>query len=452
MAVTLIQNATVVNEGKIFPADVVINNETISAITAPKSAHVERLSSTVLDATGLYMLPGVIDCQVHFREPGLTHKGDIYTESRAAVAGGITSFMEMPNTVPPVLTQDLLEEKYAIASEKSLANFSFYMGFSDDNLDEVLRTDPATVCGVKAFLGSTTGEMLIRNPRALEELFSKCRLPVAVHCEDDDIIRKNSEEYRKKFGADVPVEYHPAIRSAEACYKSSSFAVDLARKYNTRLHVIHVSTAKETSLFDNDIPLSKKHITAEVCVHHLWFSNEDYKSKGSLIKWNPAIKTKEDREGLFLALLDNRLDIIATDHAPHTLEEKEHPYFQCPSGAPMVQHSLAVMLEFYHREKITVEKIVEKMCHTPAICFGIEKRGFIRKGYYADFILVDLNAPWTVDKTNIHYKCGWSPLEGETFRSTVTHTFVNGYPVYENGRFNETKQGKRIIFRRQTRS
>lgn len=443
MSSTLIQNARVVNEGKIFDADVLFTDGYIAKIAAPYSI---ALADKIIDAKGNYLLPGCIDDQVHFREPGLTHKADIYSESKAAVAGGVTSFMEMPNTVPNTLTQLLLEEKYKRASEVSLANYSFFMGASNDNIDEVLKTNPANVCGVKVFMGSSTGNMLVDKRETLEKLFSQCNMLIATHCEDEATIRHNMEVYRQKYGEDVPMECHPLIRSEEACYKSSSLAVELATKYNARLHVLHISTAKELELFDNKLPLSQKRITAEACVHHLWFSDVDYKSKGSLIKWNPAVKKASDRDALLQAVLDNKIDVIATDHAPHTLEEKQQSYFKAPSGGPLVQHSLVAMLELYYKGKITLERIAEKMAHAVADCFRIEKRGYIREGYFADAVLVDINNPWEVSKSNILYKCGWSPFEGIRFQSRVTHTFVNGHLVYSNGVFDEDIKGKRLTF------
>lgn len=440
----LIKAPTIVNEGRIFTADVLIGNGVIKSIG--KTILSENYK--VIDASGKYLFPGIIDDQVHFREPGLTHKGDIYTEAKAAVAGGVTSYMEMPNTVPNTLTHELLEEKYIRASEISLANFSFYIGGSNDNIDELLKTDPGKVCGIKIFMGSSTGNMLVDKKEALENIFAKCKHLIAVHCEDEATIRANTEYYRAQFGDEVPMEKHPEIRSAEACYKSSSFAVELAKKYNTRLHILHISTERETHLFDNSKPLRKKRITSEACVHHLWFSDKDYKKKGTFIKWNPAVKTEADRDAILKALLDNKIDIIATDHAPHTLEEKQNSYFKAPSGGPLVQHSLVTMLELYHRKKISLEKVVEKMCHAPADCFRVKNRGYIKKGYAADLVLADLNSPWTVDKSNILYKCGWSPFEGETFHSKITHTFVNGNLVYDNGRFDETIKGQRLLFER----
>ena len=441
----LIKNAQIVNEGKIFKSDILIENDLIAKIseTIP-----EENIDKIIDAEGKFLIPGVIDDQVHFREPGLTHKGDIESESKAAIAGGTTSFIEQPNTVPNAVTQELLEEKYKIAAEKSYANYSFSMGGTNDNLEEVLKTNPRNVAAIKLFLGSSTGNMLVDNPEILEEIFSKVKMPICVHCEDETTIRKNTEIYKEKYGEDIPVKFHHLIRSEEACYLSSSKAVELARNSGARLHIYHLSTAKETELFRNDIPLKEKKITAEVCVHHLHFTNKDYETKGSLIKWNPAVKTEKDKTGLWEALLDDRIDVIATDHAPHTLEEKSNKYLKCPSGAPLVQHSLNVMLEYYKNGKISLEKIVEKMCHNPAILFEIEKRGFIKEGYKADLVLVDLNKEYTVSKENILYKCGWSPLENEIFHSEITHTFINGNLAYEKGRFSDEKFGERLLFER----
>ncbi|MEO6883036.1 MAG: dihydroorotase [Bacteroidia bacterium] len=443
MADFIIENATLVNENKQEIAHVLISEGKIKAI---QKNNFSNPNIRTIDARGKFLFPGVIDDQVHFREPGLTHKGDIYTESKAAVAGGITSFMEMPNTIPNALTQELLEDKYKIGAKKSIANFSFYMGASNDNVEEVLKTNAREVCGVKIFMGSSTGNMLVDNVSTLEKIFSSCKLLIAVHCEDEATIRANTEIYKNKFGENVPMACHPQIRSEEACYKSSSLAVRLAKKYNSRLHVLHISTAKETELFDNQIPLKDKRITAEACIHHLWFSDEDYERKGSLIKWNPAIKTKKDRDAILKALLENKIDVIATDHAPHTFEEKSNSYFKAPSGGPLVQHALVAMLEMYHQKKISLEKIVEKMCHAPADCFRVEKRGYIREGYQADLVLVDLNAPWKVEKSTILAKCGWSPFEDQIFQSSVTHTFVNGHLAYENGHFDESQKGQRLLF------
>ena len=441
----LIKNAQIVNEGKIFKSDILIENDLIAKIS--ESISEENLDK-IIDAEGKFLIPGVIDDQVHFREPGLTHKGDIESESKAAIAGGTTSFIEQPNTVPNAVTQELLEEKYKIAAEKSYANYSFSMGGTNDNLEEVLKTNPRNVAAIKLFLGSSTGNMLVDNPEILEEIFSKVKMPICVHCEDETTIRKNTEIYKEKYGEDIPVKFHHLIRSEEACYLSSSKAVELARKTGARLHIYHLSTAKETELFRNDIPLKEKKITAEVCVHHLHFTNKDYETKGSLIKWNPAVKTEKDKNGLWEALLDDRIDVIATDHAPHTLEEKSNKYLKCPSGAPLVQHSLQVMFEYYKKGKISLEKIVEKMCHNPAILFEIEKRGFIKEGYKADLVIINPNAENTVSKENILYKCGWSPLENEIFHSEITHTFINGNLAYENGRFSDEKFGERLLFER----
>lgn len=441
----LLKNAQLVNENQIFESDVLIENDLIYKIEKNIS---EENMDQVIDAAGKYLLPGIIDDQVHFREPGLTWKGDIESESRAAVAGGITTFMEQPNTVPNAVTQVLLEEKYKIAAEKSFANYSFMMGGTNDNLEELLKTNPRNVAGIKLFLGSSTGNMLVDNPETLERIFSSTKMLIAVHCEDEATIRKNTELAKEKYGDDIPINQHHLIRSEEACYISSSKAIELAKKTGARLHLFHISTAKETQLFRNDIPLKDKKITAEVCVHHLTFTNEDYDTKGNFIKWNPAVKTQKDKDGLWEALLDDRIDVIATDHAPHTLEEKSQEYLQAPSGGPLVQHSLNVMLENFKNDKISLEKIVEKMCHNPAILFQIEKRGFIREGFKADLVLVDLNDGYTVSKDNILYKCGWSPLEGMVFHSKITHTFVNGFLAYQNGKVNEEKYGERLLFDR----
>ena len=441
---TLIRNALLINEGKIFLADVFIQNGLIAQIGQSLEVHADD----IIDAGQKYLMPGIIDDQVHFREPGLTHKADIYTESKAAVAGGITSFMEMPNTQPQTLTQDLLELKFKKAKEVSLANYSFFMGASNDNLEEVLKTDPKNVGAIKIFMGSSTGNMLVDDKSVLENIFEKSKMLIAVHCEDEAIIQQNIAHYKSIYGEDVPIEIHPKIRSEEACYKSSSMAIELAKKHDTRLHVFHLSTAKEMELFRNDIPLEEKRITAEVCIHHLCFDDSQYADKGTHIKWNPAVKSKADKEAVFQALLDDRIDIIATDHAPHTLEEKNNTYFNAPSGGPLVQHALVAMLEFYHERKISLEKIVEKMCHSPAICFQVENRGFLRKGYAADLVLFELNNPWTVKKDNILYKCGWSPFEGNTFKSRVSHTWVNGHLVYQNGKFDESQKGQRLTFSR----
>lgn len=442
---TLIKNAQIVNEGKIFKSDVLIENDLIAKISSTIS---EENVDKIIDAEGKFLIPGVIDDQVHFREPGLTHKGDIESESKVAIAGGVTSFIEQPNTVPNAVTQELLEEKYKIASEKSYANYSFSMGGTNDNLEEVLKTNPRNVAAIKLFLGSSTGNMLVDNPEILEEIFSQVKMPICVHCEDEATIRKNTEIYKEQYGEDIPVKFHHLIRSEEACYLSSSKAIELAKKTGARLHIYHLSTAKEMELFRNDIPLKEKKITAEVCVHHLHFTNEDYETKGSLIKWNPAVKTETDKNGLWEALLDDRIDVIATDHAPHTLEEKSNKYLSCPSGAPLVQYSLPVMFEYFQKGKISLEKVVEKMCHNPAILFEIEKRGFVKEGYKADLVLINPNAEITVSKENIFSKCGWSPLENETFHSEITHTFVNGFLAYENGKVSPEKHGERLLFER----
>lgn len=445
MKTILITNANIVNEGKVFTGDVLIKGQYIEKIGKELSA---ATADQVIDANGKYLLPGAIDDQVHFREPGLTHKATIYTEAKAAVAGGITSFMEMPNTNPPTFTQALLEDKYQIASRTSLANYSFFIGASNDNLEEVMKTDITKVCGLKIFMGSSTGNLLVDNPGTLEGFFSRFPALIAAHCEDEPTIRKNTADYKERYGEDVPIECHPLIRSEEACYKSSSFAIDLAKKHGTRFHVLHISTAKEIALLDNTIPLDKKKITAEACIHHLWFNDADYKRLGTLLKWNPAVKTARDQQAIFQAVLDDHIDVIATDHAPHLLEEKNNTYFKAPSGGPLVQHSLVAMLEFYKQGKIGLEKIVQKMCHNPAILFQVEKRGFIREGYFADLVLADLNAPWTVNKENILSKCGWSALEGTTFQSTVTHTFISGHLAYAEGKFDETRMGERLTFLR----
>lgn len=440
----LIKNAQLVNEGRIYESDLLARDGVIFKI----GKNLNEPGSAIIEAGGKFLLPGCIDDQVHFREPGLTHKGTIATESKAAVAGGITSFMEMPNTKPPALTQSLLEEKYQIAASHSLANYSFFMGASNDNLEEVLRTNPANVCGVKIFMGSSTGNMLVDDEKALEALFSQVNMPIATHCEDEDTIRLNFEQYRKRYGDAIPAHFHPAIRSEEACYLSSSKAVALAKKYHTRLHVLHISTAKETQLFEAGVSPATKRITAEACIHHLWFSDRDYQQKGTAIKWNPAIKTKQDQEGIWKALIDGRIDVVATDHAPHTWDEKSNPYNSAPSGGPLVQHSLIAMLEFYHQQKISLEMIVLKMCHNPAEIFQVKNRGYLREGYFADLVLVDLQRPWTVSKDNILSKCGWSPFEGITFQSQVTHTLVSGELVYREGEFDQSKRGQRLTFNR----
>ncbi len=442
----LIKNANIVNENKIFQGDVYIEGEHIIEVASQISA--KSADVNVYDAEGKYLLPGVIDDQVHFREPGLTHKATIETESRAAVAGGITSFIEMPNTNPQTTTIEELDKKFNIAKESSYANYSFMFGGTNDNLDEILKVDPKNVAGLKLFLGSSTGNMLVDNEDVLEKIFSSTDMLISVHCEDEGTIRKNQAEYVAKFGDDIPMKYHPIIRSEEACYLSSSKAIELAKKTGARLHIFHLSTGKETALFRNDIPLEEKKITAEVCVHHLWFSDKDYHEKGTLIKWNPAVKTEQDRAALWEALLDDRIDVIATDHAPHTKEEKANIYTKAPSGGPLVQHALVSILEAYHDGKIKLEKIVEKMCHNPAKLFKIENRGYIKPGYFADVVLVDMNKPWSVTEDNIFYKCGWSPFEGNTFKSRVSHTFVNGQLVYKNFKFYDIKNGQRLTFDR----
>lgn len=440
----LLKNAQVINEGSIIKTDLLIEGDRIAKITP----HITDVDAEVIDIDGKFVMPGVIDDQVHFREPGLTHKGRIYTEARAAVAGGITSFMEMPNTKPQALTQELLEDKYKIGAKDSLANYSFFMGASNENLEEVLKTDPKRVAGVKIFMGSSTGNMLVDDKEVLNSIFSKCDMLIAVHCEDEETIRTNSAKMKAEYGEDLPIRFHPIIRNEDACYKSSSMAVELAKKHNTRLHILHISTAKETELFRNDIPLKEKKITAEACIHHLWFDESSYDEKGTYIKWNPAVKSANDREGVWQALLDDRIDIIATDHAPHTIEEKENSYFKAPSGGPLVQHALVAMLEFYHQGKVSLEWIVSKMCHAPADCFQLKNRGFIREGYFADLVVIDTEKPWSVAKDNVLYHCGWSPFEGEEFKSTVSKTFVNGNLVYDNGTFDESTRGMRLEFDR----
>jgi dihydroorotase len=441
----LIKNARIVNENNTFLGDVLIENEIILKISSEIKV-TENVE--VIDAEGKFLIPGFIDDQVHFREPGLTHKANIATESRAAVAGGITTFIEMPNTVPQATTQDLLEDKFIIAANDSYVNFSFMFGGTNDNLEELLKTDPKKVAGIKLFLGSSTGDMLVDNEEILEKIFSSTKMIISVHCEDEATISKNTKIFVDKYGDAIPLKYHPIIRSEEACYLSSSKAIELAKKTGARLHVFHLSTAKETTLFRNDIPLKEKQITAEVCIHHLWFSDKDYAEKGTHIKWNPAVKTEADRQGLWEALLDDRIDVLATDHAPHTLEEKNNVYTKAPSGGPLVQHAIPAILEKVKEGVISIEKAVEKMSHNPAILFQIEKRGFIKEGYFADLVLIDTNKPQTVSKDNILYKCGWSPFEGTTFSSTITHTFVNGNLMYKNGAFNDEIKGKRITFNR----
>ena len=439
----LIKAGTLVNEGKVSHQDVLIRNECIEQV---EESLEPKINYKEINAAGKHLFPGVIDDQVHFREPGLTQKGEIYTEAKAAVAGGVTSFMEMPNVQPQTLTQSLLEEKYEIGRKKSLANFSFYMGASNENLEEVMKTDPRQVCGVKVFMGSSTGDMLVDDTQTLERIFSRVSMLIATHCEDELTIRTNMAHALQKYGQEIPFEQHPIIRSAEACYLSSSRAVSLAKKYGTRLHVLHISTGEELELFENETSLSSKKITAEACIHHLWFSDEDYQQKGALIKWNPAIKTSKDRAQIWDGLLANKIDVIATDHAPHTQQEKNQIYANAPSGGPLVQHSLVAMLEFYHQGKISLEQIAEKMSHAVAVCYKVQQRGFIREGYFADLALVDLNRPWRVGPDNIVAKCGWSPFEGDLFRSQVEKTFVSGHLAYDTGQFDEKIKGKRLSF------
>jgi dihydroorotase len=444
MKTYLIKNALIVNEGKTTAGDVLISNGIIEKV----GSNISHPTAEIIEAEGLHLLPGAIDDQVHFREPGLTHKGEIYTEAKAAVAGGITSYMEMPNTVPGATTFDLLEQKYARAAQCSLANYSFYMGTANsNNIDEIRKINPKNVCGVKIFMGSSTGDMLVDNG-TLETLFAEAGMLIATHCEDDPMIKENLERYKKEYGDDIPAKFHPLIRSREACYKSSSFAVQLAKKHGTRLHILHISTADELVLFDNKLPLKQKQITAEACIHHLWFSDADYEKWGNFIKWNPAVKTAADRDAIFNAVLDGRIDVIATDHAPHTIEEKQQVYTKAPSGGPLVQHAVLAMLDFYKQGKISLEKIVEKMSHNVADMFDIDRRGFVREGYHADLVLVDLNKTTTVTKQTILYKCGWSPFEGHSFGSAIEKTFVNGHLVFNNGIFDESETGKRISFLR----
>jgi dihydroorotase len=443
----VIRNAKTINEGQIRTADLLIKGKRIERIDPQFDV---KFKVTELDANGNYLMPGIIDDQVHFREPGLTHKATIYTEARAGVAGGVTSFMEMPNTQPPATTIELLENKYTIASNTSLANYSFFMGTNLNNFDELLKVDKRKICGIKIFMGSSTGDMLVDNREVLEKIFSRRNdILIAVHCEDDKLVKERLQMYQEKYGENIPFECHAEIRNEEVCFNSSSLAVEIAKKYNTRLHILHISTADELKLFRNDIPLKEKRITTEVCVHHLWFDKSDYERLGSKIKCNPAIKDAHHKKALFEALLDDRLDIIATDHAPHTLAEKENLYNKAPSGLPLIQHSLNIMLEFYHQKKITLEKIVEKMCHKPAECFDIKERGYLREGYMADLVIFDPKRTWAVKKENILYKCGWSPLENYEFTGQVLQTFVNGNLVYDNGQFNEEKMGQRLEFDRE---
>lgn len=438
----LIKNGTVINEGKIEQLDILLENKLITKI----EKDISDASASVIDATDRYIIPGIIDDQVHFREPGLTHKASIYTESKAAIAGGVTSFMEQPNTKPSALTQELLEEKYQIAAQTSLANYTFFMGTSNDNYDEVMKTDFSKVGALKIFMGSSTGNMLVDDEHVLSKIFANINGIVVTHCEDEQTIKRNTEHYKSVFGDNIPMNYHPVIRNDEACYISSKLATDLAKKHNTRLHIFHVSTEKELELFTNQLPLKEKRITSEVCVHHLYFEERDYAALGSKIKCNPAIKNKSDKDALLAALLDDRLDVVATDHAPHTLEEKNNAYFNAPAGLPLVQHSLNIMLEFYQQGKISLERIVEKMCHAPADCFRVKNRGYIREGYFADLAIVDMHTSWKVSKENILFKCGWSPLEQHAFTGKVTQTFVNGHLVYNNGVFDESTKGQRLLF------
>lgn len=444
MGKILLKNGVIVNEGVIQENDILIEDDLIVKI----AKDITDANAKVIDVKGMHILPGIIDDQVHFREPGLTHKGTIATESRAALAGGITTFMEQPNTTPQTTTIEKLEEKFAMASNSAYANYSFLFGGTNDNLEELKRLDKNACSGIKLFLGSSTGNMLVDDEKVIESIFSNTEMVISAHCEDETTIRENLAKYKEQYGDDIPIKYHPIIRSEEACYLSSSRAIALAKKTGARLHVFHVSTGKETDLFRNDIPLEQKKITAEVCIHHLWFSDADYDDKGTLIKWNPAVKTAKDREQLWDALLDDRIDVIATDHAPHLLEEKNNLYTKAPSGGPLVQHALPAMLEKVKDGRIKLEKMVQKMCHNPAILFQIEKRGFIREGYYADLVVADLNNPWTVTKGNIAYKCKWSPFEDVTFSSKVVHTFINGHLGYTNGEFSETKNAKRLTYNR----
>lgn len=454
MKKTLIKNGKLVSSKGLSQEDILIVDGKISEIGEEATkAEKEIPIKNIIDASGSFIFPGAIDDQVHFREPGLTHKGTIYTEAKAAVAGGVTSFMEMPNTIPNVFTQELLENKYQIAAESSLANYSFYIGASNENIDQILKTDPEKVCGIKIFMGSSTGNMLVDNKKTLEKIFSESQMLIATHCEDEQTIQHNTQYYQEKFGNKLPIKYHPIIRSEEACYKSSSLAAELAVKHNSRLHILHISTKKEIELFSNKIPLREKKITAEACIHHLWFDDSHYDTLGTKIKWNPAVKRKEDKDAILAAVIDNRIDVIATDHAPHTWEEKQNQYFQAPSGGPLIQHSLIAMMELYHQGKITIEKIAEKMCHAPAELFKIKKRGHIKKGYWADLAIVNPNSRWRVTQPSLLYKCKWSPFEGQEFQSKVTHTFVNGNLVFQDTNeqspvFEEKTKGQRLQFER----
>lgn len=441
----LIKRATIINEGEQFVADVLIENERIVRIETEID---DAEGAKIIDAKGLHLLPGAIDDQVHFREPGLTHKGEIYTEAKAAVAGGVTSYMEMPNTNPQATTVEELNKKYARAAECSLANYSFFMGTTNHNLDEIKKVDFTKVCGLKIFMGSSTGDMLVDNMEVLDKIFSSVKTLIATHCEDDVMIKENQKRIVEEYGEDIDATFHPIIRNDDACYSSSRKAVELAKKHNARLHILHISSAKELSLFRNDIPLKEKLITAEACIHHLWFSDDDYKTKGNFIKWNPAVKTMYDRDKILEAVVDGRIDVIATDHAPHTIEEKSQPYLKAPSGGPLVQHAIIAMIDLYKQGKISLETIVQRMSHNVAEMFDIKDRGFIREGYFADLVLLDLKGETTVEKSNLLYKCGWSPFEGHTFKSKVVKTFVNGYLVYDEGKINEENKGKRLEFNR----
>lgn len=446
----IIYNAVIVNEGRSFSGAVAIRDGLLSHVLEQefRMDDPQLKAKQYIDAQGAWLLPGIIDDQVHFRDPGLTHKGDLYTESRAAAAGGITSFMEMPNTLPPVLTQSLLEKKYQIAAEKSAVNYSFFMGASNDNLGEIRKTDPSRVCGIKVFMGASTGNLLVDNPRTLEGIFAEAPCLVAVHAEEETVIRANLAAFKQKFGDEIPVNAHPLIRSRLACVQSTEKAIRLALKYKTRLHVLHVSTAEEVGLFDPSDNVENKAITAEVCVHHLWFNSSDYERLGNFIKWNPAIKEESDRKALFHAIISGQIDLIATDHAPHTLEEKQQAYLQAPSGGPLAQHALPAMMEFVSTGQLPVTTLVERMCHAPAKAYSIRSRGFIRLGYKADLVIVDPNHSWTVSTDNILYKCGWSPFLGQTFQNRVRYTFVNGNLVYHDGVFEEDCRGERLLFNR----
>lgn len=444
MSSLIIKNANLINEGKISNSSVYIKDDIIIEIGKElKNQNAER----VIDAEGLYLIPGAIDDQVHFREPGLTHKADIYTESQAAAAGGVTSYMEMPNTKPQATTIEELEKKYAIGAEKSFVNYSFYLGATNDNIDEIKKVNPKNICGVKVFMGSSTGNMLVDNKYTLQQIFSESPTLIATHCEDETTIQNNTNKYRNELGEDIPFSYHPIIRSAEACYKSSSLAAELATKYDSQLHILHLSSAKELDILDSNPDVTQKRITGEVCVHHLWFNSNDYNKYGARIKWNPAVKNPEDQEALLQGLIDDKLDVVATDHAPHTIEEKSNKYFSAPSGGPLVQHSLVSMLEMHHQGKISLETIVRKMCHAPADLYRIDKRGYIKEGFFADLVLLDLNNPWVVKQSNILYKCGWSPFEGNTFKSKVKATIVNGVVVFEDDKI-INRSAKRLEFNR----